>query len=43
MLLLVLNGATAMGPPRAAISELADLLHVHMDHVPGMACDDLPW
>src|SRR5699024_2519657 len=38
-----LVAAAAVGPPAAAVGNLPDLLHVHVDHVPGVAGDDLPW
>src|SRR5699024_3844561 len=40
---LVLHGASPMRPPAPAVAELPDLLHVHVDHVPGIPGDDLPW
>src|SRR5699024_2031313 len=36
-----LGAAAAVGPPAAAVGNLPDLLHVHVDHVPGVAGDDL--
>src|SRR5690625_1511292 len=36
-----LVAAAAVGPPAAAVGNLPDLLHVHVDHVPGVAGDDL--
>src|SRR5699024_8758793 len=38
-----LVAAAAVGPPAAAVGNLPDLLHVHVDHVHGVAGDDLPW
>ena len=38
-----LLAAAALGPPAAAVGDLPDLLHVHVDHVPRIAGGDLPW
>ena len=38
-----LFAAAAVGPPAAAVGDLPDLLHVHVDHVARVAGDDLPW
>src|SRR5690625_1796574 len=36
-----LVAAAAVGPPAATVGDLPDLLHVHVDHVPRVAGDDL--
>lgn len=36
-----LVAAAAVGPPAATVRDLPDLLHVHVDHVSGVAGDDL--
>ena len=38
-----LFAAAAVGPPAAAVGDLPDLLHVHVDHVAGVAGNDLSW